>query len=355
MTRTLAKGLVERGVETVVVTLRRKGQGKVEELDGFNILGYPPCSRVPYPLNALISRLCSINYYKKADCDIYHSQAVGYSALAAQIAMPERIHVITFQDPYDLKEWEKISTVSPRYKLTPPFRARLATEIKLLSRACRNSDALFSQARFLIKKAMWLYKLNNAPVYLPNPVEIPQRVIRKADEPMVCFLARWDPQKRVELFLEMARRFSEVKFVAMGRSHDPHTDSQMRRRYRGLQNLEMPGFVSETEKSKILERSWVLMNTSVREALPISFLEALAHETPVISALDPDRLTSRFGYIVTGEEYSGALVKMLDDKRRGLKGKRGKKHVKETHEKSRVIEKHINIYEALLEGRGIPP
>lgn len=47
-------------------------------------------------------------------------------------------------------------------------------------------------------------------VYLPNLVEhTPDKdSIRKADEPIVCFLGCMDPQKRYWLFFELAKNFS---------------------------------------------------------------------------------------------------------------------------------------------------
>jgi glycosyltransferase involved in cell wall biosynthesis len=351
LTRTLGRELARRGVETCVVTVRRGDQGEQEELDGFTVLGYPPHTGGPRPFGSLLSRIDSVEYYRKADCDIYHSQAVSYNTLAAQGAMPGRLHIVTFQDPYDMDEWRKISRVNPRYRLTPAFRARLIAEVRLLSRACRRADGLYSQARFLIDKAMRLYRLDRKPVYLPNPVEVPRRPMGKSGDPKVCFLARWDPQKRVELFFELARGFPEVEFVAMGRSHDPEADNRLRKTYGGLPNVSLPGFVSEKEKSQILEESWALVNTSVREALPISFLEALAHETPIISSLDPDGLTSRFGYLAAGDNYAEEMRRMLADEGRRERGKHGRMYVEEEHELGRVVDRHLEIYKAHLEGR----
>jgi len=351
LTRTLARELVKRGVETFVVTVSRPGQREEEELDGFTVLGFPPHGAKPLPLRALFSRFDSLNAYRKADCDIYHSQAVSYNTLAAQRAMPGRIQIITFQDPYDLGEWRKISSVDSRYRLTPGFRVRLKGEVWLLSRACGRADGLYTQARFLIEKSRELYGLNDDPIYLPNPVEVPGRIMRKSESPTVCFLARWDSQKRVELFLEMAREFPGVEFIAMGRSHDPAADARIRREYGGMSNLALPGFVSEEEKSRILERSWALVNTSVREALPVSFLEALAHETPIISGLDPDSLVSRFGYLVDGADYSGGMKRMLSDDGHREKGAQGRTYVKEVHELEKVVDAHIEVYEGLMESR----
>ena len=351
LTRTLGRELARRGVETYVVTVRRGDQGEVEELDGFTVLGYPPRKGRTGIFRPLLSRIDSIEHYRKADCEIYHSQAVGYSTLAAQRAMPEGLHLITFQDPYDLDEWRKISSVDSRYRLTPTFRARLMAERRLLSRACRRADGLYAQAWFLIDKARRLFGLRRNPVYLPNPVEVPRRAMRKSGDPKVCFLARWDPQKRVERFFELAQEFPEVEFVAMGRSHDPETDERLRKAYGGLPNLSLRGFVSEGEKSQILGESWALVNTSVREALPISFLEALAHETPIVSGLDPDGLTSRYGYLVAGDDYAEGVRRMLSDEGGRHKGTEGRRHIEEVHELGRVVDRHLEIYGRLLAGR----
>lgn len=348
LTRTLCGELARRGVETFVVTVRRGDQAEEEELDGFTVLGFPPHDSRPFPLRPLLSKLDSLEMYRKADCDIYHSQAVSYNTLAAQRAMPGRPHIITFQDPYDIEEWRKISSVDPRYALTPGFRARLALEKRILSRTCRSADGLYAQAWFLIEKSIKQFKLEERPAFLPNPVEVPSRPLKKAGNPTVCFLARWDPQKRVELFLELAYEFPGVDFIAMGRSHDPETDARIRSQYKGVPNLSMPGFVTEEEKSRILERSWALVNTSVREALPVSFLEALAHETPLISGLDPDGLVRRFGYPTNGADYSGGLRRMLADEGRQGRGIRAKRYVAEVHELGKVVDAHIKVYEGLL-------
>jgi glycosyltransferase involved in cell wall biosynthesis len=109
--------------------------------------------------------------------------------------------------------------------------------------------------------------------------------------------------------------------------------------------------VSEEEKSRILEESWALVNTSIREALPVSFLEALAHETPIISGLDPDGLTSRFGYLVADDEYADGLRRMLADGGRRERGMLGRGYAEEVHEIGKVVEMHLEIYEGLLERR----
>ena len=263
--------------------------------------------------------------------------------------MPHRPHVITFQDPYDLHEWSRISRVDPRYALNPRFRSRLVVENLMLSRACKGAYSLHAQARFLIPKAVRLFRLDRAPSFLPNPVVVPRWRLRKSDSPTVCFLGRWDPQKRVELFFGLAERFPDVDFVAMGHSHDPDRDSRLRKRYGSAENLLLTGFVSEEEKSRILERSWALVNTSVREALPVSFLEALAHETTILSGEDPDGLTSSYGFHVADGDYARGLKALLGDDGWRVRGRLGRRYVEEVHELDRVVDMHLEIYRGILE------
>jgi glycosyltransferase involved in cell wall biosynthesis len=151
----------------------------------------------------------------------------------------------------------------------------------------------------------------------------------------------------VELFFKLALEHPEVNFIAMGRSHDEARDRDLRDRYGGVPNLQLTGFVSEEEKSRILGESWVLVNTSVREALPVSFLEALAHGTPIISGENPDSLTADYGYLAEDGDYSAALDRLLADEERVEKGCRGRRHVEEIHEAGKAVDRHVKIYESL--------
>ena len=181
LTKTLGTELADRGLDVSVVTARRKGQREVEVVDGVTVHGYPANQNHRSLMSSLSSRWSSFPYYKKANSDIYHSEAVSYGTIIAQKAMPNTKHIITFQDPYNLHEWKRISLVDSQYRLTTKFKIRLKIENRILSRACNCAFRLFSQAYFLIPKAVTLFNLNSKPVFLPNPVYIPRRRIMKAN------------------------------------------------------------------------------------------------------------------------------------------------------------------------------
>lgn len=347
ITWTLGRELVKRGHEACVVTPRRKGQESVEDVDGVKVYGFDPCSDLPYPVNAIQSRRDSLKYYRLADADIYHSQAISYNTYAAHLATPDKKHILTFQDPYDQREWRRIAKVEPRYG-TMSHILRVEAEIRFLARTCNKMDTMYTQAHFLVPKVRDLYRLENDPEFLPNPVPVPDEVGEKAEKPTVCFLARWDPQKRVELFFRLAKEHPGIDFIAMGKSHDAEKDSELRARYGKLPNLTLTGFVSEEEKGRILSKSWALMNTSVREALPVSFLEALAHKTPIISGEDPDKLTSTYGFHVEDEDYSMGLDWLVESEDWKNRGEKGRNHVSEVYEMEHVVDLHTERYETLM-------
>jgi glycosyltransferase involved in cell wall biosynthesis len=346
VTKTLGEGLADRGFDVYVVTPRRNGQGPVETVNGVKVLSYKPCTGLPWPVGTLASRRGYIDLIREVDADVYHSEAVSLNTYVAQRAAPDRRHLITFQDPYDEREWARIAEVEPRYRgLMHDARVRL--EKRVLSSACRRADALYTQARFLAEKARRYFGFEGLPGFLPNPVPVPETPRGKSPRPTACFLARWDPQKRVELFFKLALEHPEVHFVAMGRSHDEARDRELRERYGGVPNLQLTGFVSEDDKSRILGESWAVVNTSVREALPVSFLEALAHGTPIISGENPDGLTENYGYVAEDGDYSAALNKLLADDGRLEKGYRGRRYVEEVHEAGNVVDRHVKIYESI--------
>jgi glycosyltransferase involved in cell wall biosynthesis len=191
------------------------------------------------------------------------------------------------------------------------------------------------------------------PGFLPSPIQVPERAPIKAARPTVCFVARWDRRKRPELFLELARRRPDVRFVAVGKSADAEWDAELRRRYAGLPNLEMPGFVDQfsgTALSDLLGESWILVNTAEREGLPTSFLEAFAHGCAILSRVNPDGLVSRFGHVVENDAFADGLETLLRNDDWRVKGEGGRRYVEQYYELGAVVDRHLEIYSEVVRG-----
>ena len=76
-------------------------------------------------------------------------------------------------------------------------------------------------------------------------------------------------------------------------------DSVMAQYREGIKNLHFTGHVEGEEKFNYIKEAKILVNTSIHEALPVTFLEALAYGTLLVSCQNPESLTEKFG-IYTG-------------------------------------------------------
>lgn len=348
-TRGLAQGLLNRGVEVYVLMNRRPGQKPVEVTGNLTVISYPAS---PY-LNVVRSKRFAA-LFRWIDADIYHSEEPSVGTYLAKLGVPEKKHLVTFRDPRRLDE-HKIEWIEEGLRGFSLLRRewRFRSSYALIKRAARSADGKYAAAKVVIPRAQKIYGLKHPPVFLPTPVPVPDREMVKSPLPTVCFLGRWDPRKRPELFFQLAERFPEVRFIAMGacQPHFNDRDRKLRKTYGSLPNLTMPGVVLGEEKSRLLEESWILVNTSWREGLPISYIEAAAHQCAILSPLNPDDFARSFGYWAekdTLDDLAHGLECLISENRWRELGQRAQAYVRETFEFERAIDQHLSVYKENL-------
>jgi glycosyltransferase involved in cell wall biosynthesis len=342
-TRTIGRELAKRGHEVFAVVPRREGQGPVEQLDGMTVLSFPP--RNLYASAALL---------RQVDAQIYHSCEPSFATYLASRHLPDRVHVVTCRDPRDWEDWKT--------EFALPSRSRLRVVANYMyengpfvRRGVQRADAVYTAAKCLVPKAQAMYRLQTQPVFLPTPIPIPEAVTN-ASEPTVCFVGRLDRRKRPELFLSLAERFPEVKFIAVGASNDKEWDRHLHERYGRLPNLDMRGFVDQfrgDELSRILSASWIIANTSAREGLPNSMIEAAAHRCAILSSVDPDDFAVRFGVHVKDDDFASGLRYLLEQDRWLERGLAAWRYTAATFATDPAIDGHIAAYAKLLEQRAV--
>lgn len=344
-TRQIAEGLSKRGVDVYIVMPRKAGQKPIERVDGLTVISYPTGL-----YTGLKGALPFAGVYKMIDADVYHSEEPSLGTRLAQLGAPEKKHVITFRDPRTIDDWrEQWTPRKPSWWDEVRFLRSYDREV---GRAVRSAHARFCKARFVIGRAVKIYKLKSPPQFLADPVHIPKRELRKADRPTVCFLGRWNSVKRPELFFELATKYPNVRFIAMGAClNDSATDNALRQQYGRIPNLELPGWAEADEKSDILSKSWIMINTSIREGLPVSYFEASAHKCAILSHCNADDFASKFGYWAQKgdiEDFACGLEFLLENDRWRELGELGYEYIRQTHEFNRVIEQHIGVYQKVL-------
>lgn len=134
----------------------------------------------------------------------------------------------------------------------------------------------------------------------------------------------------------------EYDFYMLGQTfRESEKNSDIMKQYMNIDNLHFLGHVDGEVKEQFLKDAKILVNTSIHEALPISFLEALSYGTVLVSNRNPEELTSKFG-IYVGDVLGDGFDKvdlyvhaikelMIDDDQRNYKGIKGIEYVKRVH------------------------
>ncbi len=218
-----------------------------------------------------------------------------------------------------------------------------------------SSLKLYAEADFIGKKVQNMFHLKEPPETLRNPIIIYDEVREKTKKPSFTWIARWDPQKRPDMMLKIARDLPDYDFYLIGTATVNSRDylsieKKLKDEFSKYSNIHILGFVDEKTKREYIGRSWALINTSIREGLPITFLEAMAEGTPIISYVDPDNYTSKFGIKVdyNVSSFKDAINKSVKEKLYEKIGETEREYIKKEHEISVVMKKHIDIYHDLI-------
>ena len=339
--RMIGSELVKRGFKVSAVIPKPRGVTETRtEIDGIDVRTYP---RLAFAQG--------IDLLREVDADIYHSHEPNLGGWLAMRAMPHRRHIVTNQDPRLLRDWW-IELRHPTYSAAQVLKTAAYYENPLTRRSVRAADAVMVPAHFLKQVVARKYGLSFEPTFMPTPIRIPASV-EKAPTPTVCYVGRLDRRKRPELFLELASRFPDTRFICIGEAQDAGYDRYLRQRYGGRANLELVGFVDQFTDRRVTEwlaASWVLVNTSAREGLPNTFMEAAGHRCAILSAVDPDGFASRFGWHAAQGDYAAGLAALLEGDLWRSKGEAGFDYVSRHYEVGKAMDRQVELYASLAGG-----
>ena len=192
-----------------------------------------------------------------------------------------------------------------------------------------------------------VFGLPASGVVLPNPdvIDYGAPRVAKATHPRIVSLARLDPVKRPWLMLELAQRRPDVEFVMLGQHFVTGEGGWVPSP--PPPNVRFLGHVDGQEKRDLLASAWLLVNTSIHEESAVSILEALACGTPVVSFIESDGLSARFGTCLGYDTGSGmaSLTRLVgavdnllaDDARRIVLGEQGRRWVMGEHNTAKFL------------------
>ncbi|XOV86654.1 MAG: glycosyltransferase family 4 protein [Pseudomonadota bacterium] len=133
----------------------------------------------------------------------------------------------------------------------------------------------------------------------------------------VIWVGRIVEGKRLELYVELAKRLPQITFHVIGSPNQASAYSlRVLDQANQVANIKVHGRVGESELYQLFLRSHLLCCTSEIEGFPATFIEAWSFSMPVLTTFDPDGVVSKekVGIVVGSvDELVSGLLEMTGD------------------------------------------
>jgi glycosyltransferase involved in cell wall biosynthesis len=337
----IAPELAKRGFKVTMVTLDY-GQDDATDVKGVTVrklyrpdAGFPVV-RFVYPRITTLWRVL-----KEVDADIYYQRTSA--ALTGLMAM------------FCRRNGKKCvySGASDVDFLPGRQEIGLARDRWLFEHGLRNVDRVFVQNANQLENAKANYGREGA--LIPN-CYAPPAGARPADpNGYVLWVASVKPQKRPEIFLEMARRLPQHKFVMIGGADASGKGDEyaqgIRAAAESLPNVEYRGFLPFLEADQQFSGARVLVNTSMYEGFPNTFLQAWARGVPSIAFVDTgSRHHGQPAYDIASDldDATARLARLMGDDAAWSAASAGiLEHFRESHSPEAVLKLYEREFAAL--------
>jgi glycosyltransferase involved in cell wall biosynthesis len=165
----------------------------------------------------------------------------------------------------------------------------------------RHADLLISQTASQAGLLKSNFGLDS--IVIPNAHPVPDHLFTKSTPPIVAWVANIKSWKQPEIFVDLAKRFSNTnaRFIMAGKPGGAKYQERILRLIEDAPNIEYVGQLTIEEVNTLLSEAAIFINTSEpREGFPNTYIQAWMRKTPVISLnFDPDDINTRndIGYL----------------------------------------------------------
>jgi glycosyltransferase involved in cell wall biosynthesis len=160
--------------------------------------------------------------------------------------------------------------------------------------------------------------------------------------------------KRPELFLELARRLPDKRFVLIGGGipSSPSFGQTIIEEAAAYPNVTVTGHVHRNELDEYLRKASLLVNTSAFEGFPNAFMEAWTCHTPILSFVDVDGLLEKEGVGVVCsdlDDMASQMARILENEQDRLEmGRRARRLVETRFAAPILARQYLELFEELL-------
>jgi glycosyltransferase involved in cell wall biosynthesis len=189
-------------------------------------------------------------------------------------------------------------------------------------------------------------------VVLPNGHHLPP--LTNQDREIVLWVGRSDPEKRPELFLDLARKVPGEQFVMICQRATGDQDYEtLVTRADEFKNVQFIERVPFHEIKTYFQRAKVLVNTSRSEGFPNTFIQAAQYATPIVSlGVNPDGFLNEYncGICCKGDVkcLSDSLRYILDGGRYVEFGTNARSYVEKNHDIINIAQRCKELFRKLV-------
>jgi glycosyltransferase involved in cell wall biosynthesis len=292
----LAREFVQRGYEVSMVCMNF-GQPNRQVIDGITVHRmHTPDEGVP-GLRFLHPRLTSLwRAMAQADADVYYQRAAA--ALTGFVVAFARRHgrASLFASACDLDFDARLPLIGyardrALFRWGVRHATAIVTQTPAQQQACeRQFGRVASVVRSCYAHAGRAAERGGAVLWVASVKEL----------------------KRPELFIELARRCPEYRFRLVGGGNAAYMAS-LKALAQELGNLDFTGFVPFADVEQQFDGAALLVNTSIGEGFPNTFLQSWSRGIPTVSFFDPQaNMNGRpVGFVVPHLDDMTAQVRRL--------------------------------------------
>lgn len=219
---------------------------------------------------------------------------------------------------------------------------RLARDRWLFRRGVLRAHAIVAQNEHQRRACLQTY--GREAVVIPSCYVPPARS-QGGPKDLVLWVGTMHENKRPELLLEVAKKLPHRRFVMIGGpGPNAHFYEEIRRQAAAIGNLEFKGFLPLAEAERWLDRARVLVNTSLYEGMPNTFLQAWARGVPSVATVDvgvpPHRVAPGVDELAAGVEEAFADP---------ARGEACREYFERSHSSARVFARYDELFRGILQ------
>lgn len=197
------------------------------------------------------------------------------------------------------------------------------------------------------------FKINANLIKIPFDIS-DKTNIKKTIPCTILWVGAMAKVKQPELFVKLAKEMPHVNFQMIGGHYNNVSlFNYIKNQASNLDNLDFLGIVPFDEINNYFKKASVLVNTSMFEGFPNSFVQAWMNCIPIVSLnVDPDGVIIHYNMGFKSENFDQLkqdLNFLLENEDLRMKmGFNGRQYVEKEHDISKIVSQYCKVFQSIL-------